>query len=45
MRMNQNVIRNNNNELEVKSYPKNKQLIQQQSKFKPPNCPSCKRNN
>ena len=29
----------------VKNYPKNIQPIIQQSKFKPPNCHSCKRNN
>ena len=28
----------------VTNYTKNKQPIQQQRKFKPPNCPSCKRN-
>ena len=44
IRRNQKVIRNKNNEVVVKNYPKNKQPIQQQ-KFKPPNCPSCKRNN
>ena len=38
------MVRNNNNELEVRIYPKNKQPIQQQLKFKPPSCPSCKRN-
>ena len=43
IRRNQKVIRNINNELEVKNYPKNNQPIQQQ-KFKPPNCPNCKRN-
>ena len=37
-------IKNDNDELVVKNYPKNNQPIQQQ-KFKPPNCPSCKRNN
>ena len=37
------MVRNNNNELEVKSYPQNKQPVQQQLKFKPPNCPRCKR--
>ena len=36
-------IRRNNNELEVEKYPKNKQTIQ--LPCKPPNCPSCKRNN
>ena len=29
----------------VKNYPKNKQSIQQQQKFKPPNCSSCKQKN
>ena len=34
-----------NGKIEVKNYPKKKkQLIKQQPKFKPPNCPSCKRN-
>ena len=47
MSKNQKVIRNNNNELEVKEFPKSKQpLIQhQQLKIKPPNCPSFKRKN
>ena len=46
IRKNQKVIKNDNNELVVKNYPKNKkQPIQQQQKFKPPNCPSCKQNN
>ena len=45
IRKNQKVVRNNINELEVKNYPKNKQPIIQQQKFKPPNCPSCKRTN
>ena len=46
IRRNQKVIKNDNNQLEVKKFPKskNKQTIQQQ-KFKPLNCPSCKRNN
>ena len=44
-RKNQKVIRADNNELVVKNYPKNKRPIIQQPKFKPPNCPSCKRNN
>ena len=46
IRRNQKVIKNDNDELIVKNYPKNKQqpIIQQQN-FKPPNCPSCKRNN
>ena len=46
IRKNQKVIKNDNNELEVKNYPKNNNLpIIQQPKFKPPNCPSCKQNN
>ena len=47
IRRNQKVIRNDNNELIVKSYPKNKQPIIQnhQQKFELPNCPSCKKNN
>ena len=45
IRKNQKVIKDNNNELIVKSYPKNKQPTQQQPKFNLPNCPSCKRNN
>ena len=46
IRKNQKVIKNDNEELIVKNYPKNKnkQPIQQQ-KFNLPNCPSCKRNN
>ena len=44
MRKNQKVIKNHNNELAVKIYLKKEQSIIQQSKFKPPNCPSCKRN-
>ena len=42
IRKNQKVIKNDNNELVVKIYPKNKQPFIQQQKFKPPNCPSCK---
>ena len=42
IRKNQKVIKNDNDQLIVKNYPKNKQpSIQQQL----PNCPSCKRNN
>ena len=44
IRRNQKVIKNDNDQLIVKNYPRNKQPIQQQPKFKPPNCPSCKRN-
>ena len=41
IRKNQKVIRNDNNELMVKNYPKNKQpIIQKQL----PNCPTCKQN-
>ena len=41
IRRNQKVIKNDNNELVVKNYPKNKQpIIQKQL----PNCPSCKQN-
>ena len=44
IRRNQKVIKNDNNQLLVKNYlkNKNKQPIIQQSKFNPPNCPSCK---
>ena len=45
IRRNQKVIKNDNDELLVRNYPKHKQPIIQQQKFKPPNCPSCKRNN
>ena len=45
IRRNQKVTRNNNDELVVKNYPKSKQPINQQQKFKQPNCPSCKQNN
>ena len=45
IRTNQKVIRNDDNQLIVKNYPKNKQPIIQQQKFDLPNCPSCKRNN
>ena len=44
IRRNQKVIKNDNDQLVVKNYPKNKQpIIQQQPKL--PNCPSCKRKN
>ena len=39
-RKNQKTIRNNNDELVVKSYPKKKQPIQKQPIYKPPECPS-----
>ena len=42
IRKNQKVIKNDNDELIVKNYPKNKQpIIQKQL----PQCPSCKQNN
>ena len=44
IRKNQEVIENDNDELIVNNYPKNKQPIFQKQKFKPPNCPTCKRN-
>ena len=40
----QKVIKNDNDQLVVKKYPKNKQPNSQQQKLKPPNCPKCKRN-
>ena len=45
IRKNQKVIKNDNDELVLKNYPENKQPINQQQKFKLPNCPSCKQNN
>ena len=42
---NQKVIKNDNDQLIVKNYSKNKQPIIQKQKLKPPNCPSCKQNN
>ena len=44
IRRSQKVIKNDNDQLIIKNYPKNKQPIQQQQKFKPPNCPSSKQN-
>ena len=44
IRKNQKVIKNDNDQLVVKNYPKNKQPIIQQQKFKLPNCPSGKQN-
>ena len=43
IRTNQKVIRNEDNQLVVKNYPKNKQPIIQQQKFDLSKCPSCKR--
>ena len=45
IRRNQKVIKNDTDELVVKSYPKNKQPIVQKQNFKPPKCPSCERKN
>ena len=42
IRRNQKVNKNDNDQLVVKNYPKNKQPIIQQQEIKPPNCPSCK---
>ena len=44
IRRNQKVTRNDNDEILVKIYPKNKQPIIHQPNFKPPNCPSCRQN-
>ena len=44
IRRNQKVIRNDDDQLIVENYPKNKKPNIQQQKFKPPNCPSCKQN-
>ena len=45
IRRNQKVIKKESDELIVKIYPKNRESNIQQQKIKPPNCPSCKRNN
>ena len=45
IRKNQKVNKNDNDQLVVKNYPKNKQPNSQQQKFKPPICPTCKQNN
>ena len=42
IRRSQKIIKNNDDELIVKNYPKNKQPNIQQQKFKTPNCPSFK---
>ena len=44
IRKNQKVIKNDNDELIDKIYPKFKQPNVQQRKLKPPGCPSCNRN-
>ena len=43
IRRNQKVIKNDNNQIIIKIYPKNKQPTIQKQKYKPPNCPNCKR--
>ena len=43
IRKNQKVIKDNNDELLDKNCPKKRQPIQQQSKFKLPNCPRSKK--
>ena len=45
IRMNEKVIKNDNDQLIVKNYLRNKQPIIQQTKFKSQNCPNCKRIN
>ena len=45
MKLRQERIRDGNNEIVVKNYPKNKQSNTQKSKIFLPNCPSCKRYN
>ena len=45
IRKNRKVVKNDNDHLVVKNYPKNKQPIIQPQNFKPPNCPTCQQNN
>ena len=45
MRKNKKVIKNDNDELIVKNYNEKEQPKKQQPNFKPPNRPSCRRNN
>ena len=45
IRTNQKVMKNDNDQLVVKNYPKNKHPIIPQRKFKPPDCPNCKQHN
>ena len=45
IRKNQKVLKNDNNQLIVKNYPRHKEPIIQQQKFKPPKCPNCKQKN
>ena len=44
IRRNQEVIKNDTNEILVKNYLKKKQSINQQQKYRPSNCPSCELN-
>ena len=45
IRRNQKVIKNDNDQLVVKNYPKNKNKQTIQRKPKLPNCPNCKQSN
>ena len=45
IRKNQSVLKNDNNELIVKNYPKIKKPIIEKLKINLPNCPRCKRIN
>ena len=45
IRRNQKVMKNDNDELVVKKYPKNKKQPIEQQKFILPNCPTCRRKN
>ena len=45
IRKNQKFIKNDDDQLVLKNYPKNIQPNSQQLKFKPPNCPNFKQNN
>ena len=45
MRKNQKFIINDNDEMVMKNYPKNKKPIIQQPELKPPNRHFCKQNN
>ena len=45
IRKNQKVIKKDNDRLVVKNYPKDKQQVLKQPKFKSHNCPSCRKNN
>ena len=44
IRRNQKIIKNDNNQVVVRVYPKSNQPNSPQPKFKPPNCPKCKQN-